>query len=559
MRRFSPVLLSVMSAAAALLFGGDAPAAEELECALHRPVPVTRLMFKLSLDLRGRVPTLEEYEALDSIPDEGELPSAVVDEMLASADFTTRMREYHRSVYFPVIGGTNGAIRDQDMMLTEQTIAAGETAWATPSTGRRKKYRGGDGTHVCQNTPQTTLQPTYKPGDVPTCPVAGNDAAGEYCREGYTTITPYWDPSVAIRVCAFEAQDATTYNVPGKGDFSCAMDVAQSQIGCGCGPSLDYCMKGSTMDNEIRAAWQEQFLLMVDEVIVGGERYDWLFTTQDVFTNGVLDHYNKYHAATSGTSRVYNAPSAQDYPLPDAPDWLDKAFRREKRAGVHSGILTLPAFTLRYQTNRGRANKVYQALMGKYFIPPDPSDTMCETEGTDLTKRCVCRKCHETLEPLAAYFGAVAEAGSAVVNELPVEYPDYNACKAIFPPASSSSWCNRLYIETEIAPDKSVYRQRALELMDAHPEQKANYDAGPAGLFAAATAKTSEGEPGLFWQATARQMFEYLMKREMDLDPSSAENEREILMKIATGLESTGDFKAMIREIVTLPAYRRMP
>ena len=89
--------------------------------------------------------------------------------------------------------------------------------------------------------------------------------------------------------------------------------------------------------------------------------------------------------------------------------------------------------------------------MGKYFIPPDPKDSMCETEGTDLTKRCVCRKCHETLEPLAAYFGAVAEAGSAVVNDLPVEYPDYNACKLVFPQASSSSWCNRLYIETAIS------------------------------------------------------------------------------------------------------------
>lgn len=558
MRVRSPVLLGGLFAAAVLLGGGPA-AAEENECPLHRPVPVTRLYFKLSVDLRGRVPTVEEYAALDEVDDDGDVPEALLDEMIASEEFAGRMREYHRSIYFPVIGGTNGALRDNDMTLKEQTIGGGEVAWASISTARRKKYRGGDGSHVCQNKPQTEIQPTYKPGDVPTCPPAGSDAAGEFCREGYTTIKPYWDPATSIRVCAFEAQDAKTYNVPSKGDFPCNTDVAQAQITCGCGPSLDYCMKStSDLDNEIRAAWQEQFLLMVDEVIMGGERYEWLFTTKDVFTNGVLDHYYKHLAEASGTSRVYNAPSTSDYPLPDDPDWLDKSFRREKRTGIHSGILTLPAFTLRYQTNRGRANKVYQALMGKYFIPPDPKDSMCETEGTDLTKRCVCRKCHETLEPLAAYFGAITEAGSALVNDLPAEHPTVTACKAIFPPASSTSWCNRFYIETKVG-DESVWRQRALEFMDTHPEVKEHYDAGPGALFAVAAAKTPEGEPGLFWQASVRQMFEYLMKREMDLDPSSPENEREILVDLATMLESTGDFKALVKQIVTLPAYRRMP
>lgn len=558
MRRCSPVLLSGLFAAAALLGGGPA-AAEELSCPLHRPVPVTRLYHKLSVDLRGRVPSFDEYAVLDDIPDEGELPANVIEQMLASDEFSVRMREYHRSVYFPVIGGTNGQIRDNDMTLREQTIGAGEVAWASVSTTRRKKWRGGDGSHVCQNKPQTDIQPTYKPGDVPTCPVAGSDGAGEFCREGYTTIKPYWDPANAIRVCAFEAQDAEMYTVAGKGDFSCGADVAHAQAACGCGPSLNYCMKSGDLDATIRTAWQEQFLLMVDEVIAGAERYDWLFTTKDTFTNGVLDHYYKYLAPSSGTARVYNAPAGSDYPLPAKPDWLDKTYRREARTGIHSGILTLPAFTLRYQTNRGRANKVYQALMGKYFIPPEPTDSMCETEGTDLTKRCVCRKCHETLEPLAAYFGAIAEAGSAVVNELPEEFPDFTACKGVFPPASSSVWCNRLYIETAVGADKTVFRQRALEFSDAHPEVKEHYDLGPGGVFAVAAEKTAAGEPGLFWQATVRQMFEYLMKREMDLDPSSVENERDILMKIAANLEATGDFKAMIREIVSLPAYRRMP
>ncbi|MEZ4294691.1 MAG: hypothetical protein R3B70_06920 [Polyangiaceae bacterium] len=559
MRRSLSVLLGGVLASSVLLSGATA-GAETLECPLHRPVPVTRLYFKLSVDLRGRVPTIEEYAALEDLDDSEDLPDFLIDDMLGSGELVARMREYHRSIFFPVIGGTNGSIRDNDMTLRDQTIAAGVTAWASTSTARRKKYRGGDGSHLCKDVPQTDLQPTYKPGDAPTCPPSGTDAAGAFCQEGYTTIKPYWDPSAAIKICAFEAQKAEMYTVAGKGDFPCNMDIAQTQIACGCGPSLQYCMKStSDLDNEVRASWQEQFLLMVDEVIAGPERYDWLFTTQDVFTNGVLDHYYKYLAQASGTSRVYNAPSTSDYPLPDKPDWADKSFRREKRAGIHSGILTLPAFTLRYQTNRGRANKVYQALMGKYFIPPDPKDTMCETEGTDLTKRCVCRKCHETLEPLAAYFGAVSEAGSALVNDLPPELPDVAACKAIFPPASSTAWCNRLYIQTAISEDKSVYRQRALEFMDTHPEVKDHYDQGPGGLFALAAEKTAEGEPGLFWQATVRHMFEYLMKREMDLDPSSPENEREILMDLAGDLADTGDFKALVRAIVTLPAYRRMP
>lgn len=550
-------LLTALSALAS-----PAAAAED-ECALHRPVPVTRLYWKLSIDLRGHVPAIEEYDALADLPDDADLPDEIVEGMLSSEEFRLAMREYHRSLLFPVLSAATASFKDQGNLLSPVTLAAAggeaeKSVLHSPSQGRRGVYRGGDKSHACQNKPQSALG--YEADGTPTCEAKGSDAAGAYCQEGFVEVKPYWeaDPTKTVFVCAFDAQDLEQYTLNGN-KYACSDNQATSRKECGCGANLNYCFRNiNDHDNMVRGAMEEQLLLLVDDVTTGKQPYDYLFTTKDTYMTGVLDHYYRYQSRLAGTGRMFNGLHQDDAQPVDKPDWHDATWRKASRDGLHSGVLTLPAFTLRYQTNRGRANKVYQILMGKYFTPPEPKDDNCATEGSDLTQRCVCRKCHQKVEPMAAYFGAIAEAGSGLLNDLPASVKTSTDCNNLFAPASSA-WCRRFY--SQIKDDKGAtveWRQWALEFSPAHPEYDQNYAQGPGGLFEEAAAKIGD-EPGLFYQATVRHLFNYLMKREMNLDPGSADNERDLLIELAAELESDPSFPRLVKRLVNLPAYRRMP
>ena len=65
------------------------------------------------------------------------------------------------------------------------------------------------------------------------------------------------------------------------------------------------------------------------------------------------------------------------------------------RKGLHAGVLTLPGYLLRFQTDRGRANRMRITMTCEYFVPPAKMEPApgCQPDGNDLTKRirAVCR------------------------------------------------------------------------------------------------------------------------------------------------------------------------
>ena len=88
----------------------------------------------------------------------------------------------------------------------------------------------------------------------------------------------------------------------------------------------------------------------------------------------------------------------------DTATWLPVADR-----GPHaSGILTMPIFLTKYGSRRARAHVAYSAFLCKDFV----ADTakLAPSDEPDLTKRPGCSTCHQTLEPMAAYFTRVAES-----------------------------------------------------------------------------------------------------------------------------------------------------
>jgi hypothetical protein len=222
--------------------------------------------------------------------------------------------------------------------------------------------------------------------------------------------------------------------------------------------------------------------------------------------------------------------------------------------------LTLPAYTLRFQTNRARANRFRIAFQGEYFVPPSSSDlTGCTTDAKDLTQRCYCRDCHRVLEPLAAHFAVVAEAGSGLLTDFEKIVYTQAECNAAVLPGADQSACNRFYAKGT-GPDPNdpskmvdVWRLLPLQYADDHPEIAAGYDAGPAPLA------QSIIQDGTFARATVAYLFSFLMRREMDLDPVNEDNELALVDELAKEFQADDNLPRLAKRIVKLAAFRRMP
>lgn len=524
------------------------------QCLMHREVPVERLLRRLSIDLRGTVPDVTEYDTVagkDAIPDE------VLQGYLDSDAFRLQMRRYHEDLLWTNV---NVVLGEVGFSLGGTNLGAAGTVYSVTSTGKRKLYRGGDGTHVCQDKPQSALG-----WDVDGMPIAeqiGTDGTGPYYAEGWVDVHPYWeaDPKKTIRLCAFDAQATETYTLPASdadaGVHTCddAFAVGKAKT-CGCGPDLSYCLLTSAVQSTVLSSMREQLLRLVDDYTDGTRPYSDLITTKRAWMNGPLSHYLHYLAPRQSTARVQNTLQPADGAVPELPFTSGDTWVAYDREDPHAGVLTLPAYLLRFQTNRGRANRYRIAFEGQYFQPPSTSDTACDKEGEDLTRRCVCRSCHSTLEPMAAHFGQFSEAGTMALRDMVRSFDSRTACSR-GAPLVSTSWCDRFYapVPDAVDPDIRPYALKALRFADdAHPLIGPNFDAGPAALAQEDIAS------GLFHRVATRQMFEFLMKREANLDPTSPDFEGDLLDQIAAEFQAHDNLKLLVERLVKLPMYRRMP
>jgi hypothetical protein len=528
-------------------------AAEGEQCSMHREVSIERLLRRLSIDLRGTVPDATEYEAVKG---QSSIPDDVLKQYLDSDEFRVQMRRYHEDLLWTNPSATLGEV---GFALGSATIGSAGTVFFVTSTTKRKLFRGGDGTRNCQDKPQSALG--YDASGMPNAELI-SDPAGDYYAEGWVDVHPYWepDPNKTIRVCAFDAQATTTYTLPAgdpdAGVHTCddlfAISKAKS---CGCGPNLAYCMTTGAVQTPVLAAMREQLLRLVDDYTDGTRPYSDLVTTKRSWINGPLTHYFRYLAPRQSLARVQNGYQPADGTLPDLPFTATDTWVEITREDPHSGILTLPAYLLRFQTNRGRANRYRIAFEGQYFQPPSTQDTNCNKEGEDLTQRCVCRNCHQTLEPLAAHFGQFVEAGTTALRDFTRSFDSYKACSKAAP-LVSAAWCDRYYapVPDPLDPDIRPYKLKALRWADAaHPQIGPHFDEGPAALA------KQDVESGVFHEVATRHVFEFLMKREPNLDPTSPDFEGELIEQIAGEFKAHDNFKLLVERLVKLPMYRRMP
>ncbi|MBM4376959.1 MAG: hypothetical protein FJ095_17900 [Deltaproteobacteria bacterium] len=511
--------------------------------------PIERAVRQLSLDLRGNVPEMSDYELVEGA---AELPDALIDAYLASDDFRLQMRRYHEALLW-----TNPSVSLASVSTALGSVTI-DGVQILRLTGRRSLYRGGDGTADCQAKPQAVLG--YEADGTPKTESFGVVGGNPVRREGYVEIHPYWEanPATVVKVCAFDAQTTASYSIasgPDAGTFSCnTLQGVSRSASCGCGPELRGCTV-TAVGNAVLAAFREQLLRSVDDHTVGGAPYSQLVTTKKAYVNGPLSHFLSHVAHTLPLSSIQSGVQPSDGAVPSVPYAAGDTWISYEREAPHAGILTLPGYLLRYQTLRGRANRYRIVFRGQYFEPPSSKDTGCLDVGDDLTLRCVCRGCHTTLEPLAAHFGKFAEAGSVSMADFPLSFATRAACNAAVAP-SLTAFCDRFYavVPSLEDPDIRTWRLKPLRYADsAHPEVQPNFEAGPDGLA------QSDIKSGLFHEVAVTHLFEFLMKRPPNLDVTSPDYEGETLATIAKDFREQDDLREAVRALVKLPAYRRLP
>lgn len=480
---------------------------------------------RLSLDLRGRLPDVAELEAVVA---SGRVEPAVIDAMLASEEWIGQVRAYHRDLLWTNLAAQR--LAQFAWQLRAPTAQRPAPAYWNP--GRALFFRGVQ--EPCLDEPARF----GAAGEILTTPDAARPGVA---KEGWVEVQPYWAPATTIRVCALDAQTGAT-GVDRRGNtVECARTA--NATGCGCGESLRWCQSSQDgTERAITSAMAEQLLRAIEGVVRDGRPYTEILLGTAVEVNGPLSHYLRHQTGGGGT--LVLALPEQGYEVPAVPFAEASTWRAALRSGRHAGILTLPGYLLKFQSDRGRANRFYNAFLCQAFQAP-PGGLPAASDGChdepDLTKRCGCQYCHVAVEPAAAYWGRWSEAGIIPMDDatFPRFREDCASSRARGIPA-----CRLFYLIEAGHPDEQPYLGQLRPYVFADDQRVAAIEAGPAALARQAV------DSGQLASCTARKWWAHLLGREPHDGDAMA------LAELAEGFAGRYDLRALVRAIVLRDEYR---
>ncbi|MEM8608686.1 MAG: DUF1549 domain-containing protein [Myxococcota bacterium] len=526
MRRL--LILSLM-AATVLPLASLAQSPEQ--CAPTDRLGKYRFLRQVTLDLYGRPPTIEEYEQLHG---DADVDDAKVDEMLASPEFFDRLADYHRGFLWTALP-SNGDLFDTFIERFER--GEGEV-WSV--FDKQIAFRGAY--EPCLDMPHTSFDGNGRPLPMQTGYMEGECAQTESgCNmDGWVEMSPYWDPDLTLRVCAFDAQEFERgIDQNENGEFTdCGRD--NFDAGCGCGPALRYCAAEGPNGNanEIREALTNEPARIFEGIIKAGRPYIDAFSTNQTYFNGALRHYYRYLQRNGDElSGIEDSAYTADWELIDRPEH-------------HSGILTTMGYLLRHTSQRARVNRLYTAFLCDPFVAPAgglPSATDPCSQNPDLSERCGCAACHTTIEPATTYFGRWEEADFNYRQDLELYRENCATCE----PGECSNTCRRDYVTRELETEPGSLGDEAGKLLTVAwrtPEEAAAIDRGPSGLFDDPTTSDKLAS------CAVQNFSEFLFSREL----TTNEKGDWLPSQVGTFRDNGYDFIQMAKDVVLDPRYRRI-
>jgi len=531
-RKTSAITLGLAAAVVVGCLWAPFAAAQSPEiCAPVERVDKYRFLRQLTLDLYGRIPTVEEYERLHTMDD---VTDELIDEMIGSTEFFVQLRRYHRNLLWSNLG-------EEDLIKQVIQEEGDDTFRVWVNRGKRDDYRGQD--VECLDMEHTNFDTDGRPLPMVENYMEGECAGGEGCRmDGWVDVEPYWAPGTTIRVCAFDAQAYTDATPEDDGDPRTCDRVGGDDPLCGCGPNLRYCAArgGDGNYDSLHEALLEEPARIFENIISSGEPYMNAFSTRSTSMNGALAHYYRYLARDN------------DAELKNSPDLgYDAGWQLVEREAYHSGILTTLGFLRRFASHRARVNRLYTAFLCNPFEAPagglPPATDDCSS-NPDLSSRCGCATCHETIEPATTHWGRWEEGDDFVYQE---DINTFNNGCADCEKGGCSNFCKTFYItrELETTPGSVDSELGKLKVLGWRTDaEAAALDVGPSAL-------TSRPEYQQQLASCAVQNFaEYVFGREL-----SADEQTGWLDEKTSSFAGTGhDFLQMVKAVVTDDRYRRI-
>ena len=201
--------------------------------------------------------------------------------------------------------------------------------------------------------------------------------------------------------------------------------------------------------------------VMIERIIAENRPYTDLFLASTQYINGPIAHMWRYlvnfpqnsSSASSMLPAAVNPELVPDIPYADKDNWVELEFPPE-----HSGVLTSPAYLLRFTTNRRRARRFYEALLCQPFMPPkDGLDLDKKTAlEPNLQERDGCKYCHAGLDPAAAYWGRWGEYSAGYLS--PVDFPAFSdECNNCIELGGCSIDCKRNYLLDAVTKKEKEY------------------------------------------------------------------------------------------------------
>ena len=368
-------------------------------------------------------------------------------------------------------------------------------------------------------------------------------------QEGWVEVEPYWAPGTTLKVCGFDAQDAL-YSIEGT---PCSSRQASSENTCGCGPNLRYCRPTQNVArNRTAASFGESVDRFVRDMTVQGHSYLHLFQAEEMWVNGPIIHYLKHMVDLGGGVRMTPSPispeTLPDIPFHEADTWvlvpLDPA---------HAGVLTHPAYLLRFQTNRGRADRFYTNFLCQPFQPPEEGLPVADEEDAlnpDLQNRPGCEYCHGLLEPAASYWGRWTETGGGFLDPdafFSAFNPDCEACATTNLPCSAD--CSNHYVVNASHPAEEPFLGWLKSYVFRQPAHYDHIEQGPELLVM----KSIAAGHNPLARCTARKLAEDLLGR-----PVTPLEEEWIETLGEEFVAESFDYRTLVRSILTSDAYRRV-
>lgn len=522
--RYVPLLASLL-ALAPLAHAGDPGKSEpnnaDKVCRADQPrLDKFAYLRALSLDLRGVIPTPEEIDALAAQDD---VTAAQIDAMLATGEFVTQAVRRHRDLLWPNISNVDLLSYQAFLGYDYQT----QVYWRYQPAFL---YRGA--AVPCDDVPAR----------IDNGVIAYRVDENGHRREGWVKVAPYWDPGYTIKLCAFDAQ---TTLVSSRG-VPCGTNSGFGEADCGCGPDARFCIaydQQRRLQDAVAADLEARVA-----AVVGSERpYTELFTGRTAYINGALAHYLRYQTGmpASVSFEPLAFPAAQ---LPEVP-FADATLHEVALGPEHAGVLTSPAYLLRFQTNRARANRYFDAFLCQPFQPPVgglPSpDSACSQEP-DLQQRCGCKYCHSLLEPAAAHWGRWGASAASYLD--PVAYPPMrpDCLQCATTGRQCTQDCVAHYLTHALTAEEKPYLGKLTAYYFRRPEHVQNVEQGPRYLA------LSTVVDGRLPACTATRTAQWLMGREL------AGDELAWADSLGRSFVAGGySYRALVRAVVTSEHYRR--